>query len=78
MRIVEGSDWAADTSMQRATNTLPRRYAKSPADADVRQAEKNAGWKKGEARGRLREQHSNAEIDRLIMRQREGWFLDRP
>jgi hypothetical protein len=78
MRIVEGADWAADTSMQRATRTLPARYQKSPADRDLRQAEKNTGWKKGEARGRLREQHLTREIDRLIMRQREGWFSDEP
>ena len=66
MRGVEesqGSDWAADTSMQRATRTLPARYKKSPADADLRQAEKNAGWRKGEARKYLRASVGTAASD---------------
>jgi hypothetical protein len=35
--------WAATTSMQRATNTVPGKSAQSPADADIQQAEENSG-----------------------------------
>jgi hypothetical protein len=59
-----GCAWAADTSMQRATRTLPRRYPKSPADPDLRQSEKASGWKKGEARAALRAQLRHPDQDK--------------